>query len=217
MVPLLPSSACRALRRVTGDASPTNACRQDGCLADRRGVRGARRRTRPRPALLRAEHPVAGVAEARDDVAVVVEVAVDGRRDDRPRRDAPPASARSPRARRAGTGTGCPARPASLSRSTAAAEELPVASIGSTTMVSALVAGRRHLEVVLHRLQRLGVAVEPDEADPRRRDQVEDAVEEAVPGPQDRHQRQLLALDDRARPSRSAASRSAWSSSAARA
>ena len=61
----------------------------------------------------------------------------------------------------------------------------------------ALVEVGRDLGVVLHRLQRGLVAVEADEADARRGDELEHAVEQAVAGAQDRDERELLALEDR--------------------
>ena len=52
------------------------------------------------------------------------------------------------------------------------------------------------LGVVLDRLQRRLVAVEADEADAGGGDELEDAVEEAVAGAQDRDEGELLALED---------------------
>ena len=49
------------------------------------------------------------------------------------------------------------------------------------------------LAVVLDRLERLGVAVEADVADARRRDELEDALDHAEPRAQDRDDRDLLA------------------------
>ena len=51
----------------------------------------------------------------------------------------------------------------------------------------------RQLQVIFDRLQRARLAVEADMPDPRRRHQVEHAVEDAVAGAQDRHQAQFLA------------------------
>ena len=50
-----------------------------------------------------------------------------------------------------------------------------------------------HLAVILHRLQRRLVAIEPHEAHARGRGQLQDPVQQPVPRPQDRDQRQLLA------------------------
>ena len=55
--------------------------------------------------------------------------------------------------------------------------------------------GRGNLEVVVHRLERVVVAIQPDVADPRRRDQLRDPLHHAQPRPQDRHEGQLLARD----------------------
>ena len=56
----------------------------------------------------------------------------------------------------------------------------------------ALHLGRRDLEVVVHRPERVVVAVEADVAHPRRRDQLRDPLDHPEPGAEDRHQRQLL-------------------------
>ena len=53
----------------------------------------------------------------------------------------------------------------------------------------------RQLDVVLDRLERLLVAVETDETDPRARDQREHAVEHPHPRAQDRADGDLLAAD----------------------
>ncbi len=53
----------------------------------------------------------------------------------------------------------------------------------------------RGLVVVLDRLQRLVVAIDADMGDAGGRDEVEHAVEQAIAGPQDRGEHQLLALD----------------------
>ena len=50
----------------------------------------------------------------------------------------------------------------------------------------------RQLAVVLHRLQRCGVAIQADMADARGRNQIEHAVEQAVARAQDRDQAQFL-------------------------
>ena len=53
----------------------------------------------------------------------------------------------------------------------------------------------RHLEVVLHGDQRLGIAIKADMGDPRTRNHLQHAVQNACPGPQDRYQHGLLAVD----------------------
>jgi hypothetical protein len=53
----------------------------------------------------------------------------------------------------------------------------------------------RDLEVVLDRLQRPGIAVQPDMADARQRHEIDDALGEPQAGTQDRHDHQLLALE----------------------
>ena len=87
------------------------------------------------PELLRAEQPVAGVAEAGADVAVLVQAAVDRGGEHRH-----VGMVRGERAQPSGAAIRQTKRirvaPASLSRVTAAMAELPVASIGSTTMHS---------------------------------------------------------------------------------
>ena len=88
--------------------------------------------------------------------------------------------------------------PLSLSRSTAATAELPVASIGSTTITSRSCMLAGHLEVVLDRHQRLGIAVQADVADARAGHELEHAVEDAGAGAQDRDEHQLLAVEHRA-------------------
>ena len=60
--------------------------------------------------LLRPEEPVAGVAEAGDDVALVVEALVEGG-GEMGRRGGRPSSGRRPRGRRGGRGSGCRWRP----------------------------------------------------------------------------------------------------------
>ena len=55
----------------------------------------------------------------------------------------------------------------------------------------------RNLEVILHRLERLGIAVEPDKPHPRGGDQLENTVEQTIARPQDRDERELLAYDHR--------------------
>ena len=52
------------------------------------------------------------------------------------------------------------------------------------------------LAVVFDRGERGGIAVDADVADARRGDEVEQAVEQAVAGAQDRHEHQLLALEE---------------------
>ena len=54
-----------------------------------------------------------------------------------------------------------------------------------------------NLAIILHRLQRFRVAVEAHEPDPRRGDQFQYPVQQAIPRTQDRDQRQLLALEHR--------------------
>ena len=56
---------------------------------------------------------------------------------------------------------------------------------------------RRHLEVVRHRRQGAGIAVESHVPDTRRRDEVEHALQQAVPGPQDGHEGQSFARQER--------------------
>ena len=52
-----------------------------------------------------------------------------------------------------------------------------------------------HLEVVLHGLQRFGVAVQPDVAHTRARHHGQHAIQNAVARPQDAHKHQLLAVN----------------------
>ena len=51
----------------------------------------------------------------------------------------------------------------------------------------------RDLEVVVDRLERVVLAIDPDVTDPRRRDELRDPLDHAEPGAQDRHQGELLA------------------------
>ena len=88
-----------------------------------------------RGSLLRAEQAVAGVAQARHDVAVVVELEVNGGGEDRH------IGVLGPQGRDAfGRGDQADilqgARPRTLRRWSAAIAELAVASIGSTTITS---------------------------------------------------------------------------------
>ena len=98
--------------------------------------------------------------------------------------------------------------PAAFTVSTAAAVELPVASIGSSRITSRSAMSFGQLHVVLDGLERLLVAVQADEPDAGARDQREHAVEHPHPRPQDRADRDLLAGDPPARSSARAASRS---------
>ncbi len=52
-----------------------------------------------------------------------------------------------------------------------------------------------HLEVILHRLQCLFVAIQTNETDPGRGDQLQHPVHQPVARPQDRDQRKLLAVE----------------------
>ena len=85
--------------------------------------------------------------------------------------------------------------PASLTASIAAPLEWPVASIGSSTIASRSSEVDRQLHEVLDRLQRLLVAVQPDEADARARHEREHAVEHAHARAQHRADGDLLARD----------------------
>ena len=85
--------------------------------------------------------------------------------------------------------------PARFTVSTAAAVELPVASIGSRRMTSRSARSSGKLHVVLDRLERLLVAEKPDEADARARDEREHRVEHAHARTQDRADGDLLARD----------------------
>ncbi len=67
--------------------------------------------------------------------------------------------------------------------------------MGSTATAEPLVEVLGHLEVVLHRLEGLGIAIEPDVADARRGHQIQHAVEEPYAGAQDGDDHQLLALE----------------------
>ena len=87
--------------------------------------------------------------------------------------------------------------PDSFSRSTAAIAEWAVASIGSQTMHVAVGDVLRDLEVVLDRLQRARVAIEADMAHAGERHEIEHALGEAEAGAQDRHDHQLLAVEQR--------------------
>jgi hypothetical protein len=84
--------------------------------------------------------------------------------------------------------------PASLTASIAATLECPVEHRVEDDRVPVLEIDRQ-LHEVLDRLQRLLVAVQPDEADARARHEREDAVEHAHAGAQHRADGHLLALD----------------------
>ena len=127
---------------VDGAEAPRHRCRPPGVSSNDDDEREpgavehlevvARARAR---ALLRPVQPVAGVAEARDDEAALVEPAVEARR----RRCARPGTRRAP-ARPLRRGDEADqrhrARARLLDRSIAATLELPVASIGSSTITS---------------------------------------------------------------------------------
>ena len=104
---------------------------------------------------LRSVHAIAGVAEARHDVAVVVEMAVDRRGPDRHvrMRAAQPLDAFR---RREQTDIAQVFRAASLRRSIAATAEFAVASIGSSNDYKAIGEIGRRLEEVLDRFERFG-------------------------------------------------------------
>ena len=85
---------------------------------------------------------------------------------------------------------------ACLIRSTAAIVEFPVASIGSSTMTGRSLRSSRHLEVILHRLQRLRIAVKAHVTDPGRGDQIEHALQKPVSRAKDRDQDELLARQE---------------------
>ena len=139
-------------------------------------------------------HAVAGVAEARHDIAVVVEVIVD---------------------------RGCPDRhvgvhAAELLDAFGCGEKADEAHVLGAALLQPVdggdggVRGREHriendhnavgevgggLEIILDGVERLRVAVEPDMGDARRRHQGQHAVEEADAGPQDRREDEFLAGD----------------------
>ena len=99
----------------------------------------------------RAVGPVAGVAEAGDDIAVVVQLLVHRRRPRSARRDGRRGPPRRRAARRAGRRSACRQTPASFSRSIAAIAVWPVASIGSTMMTSRSATILRRLEIIFDR------------------------------------------------------------------
>ena len=84
----------------------------------------------------------------------------------------------------------------SFSRSTAAIAEWAVASIGSQTSTSRSVTSLGR-EVVFDRLQSAWIAIEADMAHAGERHQVHQPFGQAEAGTQDRHDDQLLALEDR--------------------
>ncbi len=165
--------------------------------AGNRDGSAVRNAMRGRARLLRAVEPVAGVAEAGDDVAVVVEVLRRWPRCRSARRAGPSGGARCLPARRAGSTK-------RMSRAPRALEPLDGGGGGirrrqhrvdDDDQALGHVVGR--LEVIFVRLERLGIAVDADVGDARRRDEIEHAFEQAVAGAQDRGEHRLLALKDR--------------------
>ena len=119
--------------------------------------------------LLRPEHAVAGIAEARArcsrgrsgcDRSAAVKTWTSGWAR---------ASAAIPSGAAEQQPAGCRGRRAPSARLTAATAELPVASIGSTTTVSRSPMSSGSLQIILDRRQRRRIAVEADMADARRR------------------------------------------------
>ena len=83
--------------------------------------------------------------------------------------------------------------PASLSRSIAATEEFPVASMGSTAITRRL-SSSGDLAVVFDRFEGFLVAVHTDKPDPGGRDDLEYSVKQSVTRPQNRDKGKFLAV-----------------------
>jgi hypothetical protein len=148
-------------------------------------------------ALLRPEQPVPRVPQPRHDVAVVVQPAVDGRGEDGHVRvvllHVGNALGRGHQADEADGAWRRLLQPLHRGHGAVAGGQHGVEHDGVT--LGHVV---RHLEVVLHRAQRPGVAVQADVAHARARHHFQHAVQEAAAGAHDHHEHRLLAVDHRA-------------------
>src|SRR6266545_5003436 len=140
----------------------------------------------------RAEQAVARVPQAGEDVALVVELAVQGGGVDG---DVGVGVEHGAHARggRDEAQEANPLRAGALQR----AHRRDGRPTGRQHRVEheerAILLPRRDLEVVVHGPERVVIAIQPDVAHPRGRDELRDALDHPQPGPQDRHERQLLA------------------------
>src|SRR6266851_9759961 len=142
--------------------------------------------------LFRAEEAVAGVPEAGHDITVIVELVVDGGGKDRH------VGMRGPEGHDAlgrGDETDIFEGPDPAPLEAVQRGDRRVGG-GEHRVDDDHVTLRdvvRHLEIVLDGRERLGIAIESDMADARRRYEVEHAFENAAPGPQHRDNAELLA------------------------
>src|SRR6185312_7143066 len=163
----------------------------DGCLA--RGWRVSRHRNRyNRTASARAEETVAGVAEAGEDISLVVELAIERGTEDRDIR------VRAVHSLHTG-GRGDETEEANP-RCAGALERVDGSNGASARREHrieqeeiALAGVRGNLEVVVHRLERLVIAVQPDVSDARGRNELEDSFHHPEARAEDRDERELLA------------------------
>src|SRR2546428_6149053 len=144
-----------------------------------------------RCALSRAEQAIAGIPEPRQDVAVVVELAVERGGEDGDvgvgLEHATHALGRRDEAEEADTlGAGVLERAHGVRRRAAGREH------GIEHEEIARVFARWNLEVVVDRLERVVLAVDADVADASRRDQLREALDHAESPAQDRHEGELL-------------------------
>ena len=142
-------------------------------------------------ALSRAEKTVTGIAEAREDVSLLVELTIERRAEDQDIGMCVGQTANT-------FGCGYEAEETdtrgagTLEGSNGRNRTAPGGKHGVEQKKVALARITGHLEVVIHRLERVVVAVEANVSNARRRHEPTDALHHTESGPENRHQRELL-------------------------